>query len=708
MIARFYDKIVSIEKIRQFCETSRLGSNISYLCDATEKLNFKSLPVRINLVDLKGAPLPCILFWNQKHYVVLYKVNKNRFYIADPAHGLLTYKKTEFLNFWMGENQSEKSDSGIAILLEPNNQFFADKGNDTRVDLGMSFLSPYILKHKKFIFQLVWGLMASSILQLAFPFLTQSIVDVGINNQNLDFVYLVLFAQLSLFVGRTVIETIRSWILLHLSARINISLVSDFFIKLMKLPISYFDTRMAGDILQRINDHKRIQRILTTSSLNVLFSFISFVIFSIVLLVYNTLIFSVFVFGSILYFVWISFFLSKRRTLDYKRFSQISKEQSKVIELINGMQTIKLHNAEKMKRWDWELQQVKLFKISIENLSLEQYQNIGSSFINELKNILITVLSAKLVIQGDITLGMMLAISYIVGQLNSPISQMLTFLRELQDARISLDRLSEIHQKQNEEEYSKEKVTSIDFNLHFEIKELSFRYLGTSNIVLDNLNLRIPAKKITAIVGPSGSGKTTLMKILLKFYTPNKGEVILGNTKLKNLSQEVWRNNCGVVMQEDFIFSDSIRNNIAVGERHVDENRLKYSVEVANIKEFIERLPQEYNTKIGIEGTGLSTGQKQRLLIARAVYKNPHYLFLDEATSSLDANNERVIMDKLNDFFQNRTVVVIAHRLSTVRNAHQIVVLDKGSIVELGNHKELVQLKGEYYNLIKNQLELGS
>jgi ATP-binding cassette subfamily B protein len=476
----------------------------------------------------------------------------------------------------------------------------------------------------------------------------------------------------------------------------------------MNLPIPFFDTRMTGDILQRINDHKRIERILTTSSLNVLFSMVNLIVFSFVLAYYNWQIFAIFLIGSIFYFLWITIFLKKRRDLDYKRFSQVSQEQSKVIELINGMQEIKLHNAEKQKRWSWEYLQARLFKISMEGLALEQYQNVGSGFINELKNILITVLSAKLVIDGNITLGMMLAITYIVGQLNSPIGQLIGFVRELQDARISLERLSEIHEKEDEEPQNEERISEIPINSNLNLHKVSFRYIGSDQLVLKELDLEIPTNKITAIVGVSGSGKTTLMKLLLKFYEPNLGEIKLGNYNLNTISQKTWRDQCGVVMQEGYIFSDTIANNIAVGEDYVDKKKLTHAVDVANIQEFIESLPLSYNTKIGMEGVGLSTGQKQRLLIARAVYKNPNYLFFDEATSALDANNEKVIMEKLNTFFENKTVVVIAHRLSTVKNAHQIVVLDKGKVVEVGNHKELVKQKGNYYHLVKNQLELGS
>ncbi len=707
IIAKYYGKTLSIQYLRALSETTREGSSLLGLSNASEKIGLRSLAVKINHEDLLEAPLPCILHWNNNHYVVIYKIRKNIFYISDPAHGLLKYSKEELLKYWIGNSATEQTEEGIALLLEATPKFYNSDFETDKQEFGFKFLSKYLFKYKPFLWQLIIGLIAASLLQLIFPFLTQSIVDIGIKNQDVHFIYLILFAQLALFIGRIAIEVIRGWILLHLSTRINISLVSDFFIKLMNLPIAFFDTRMTGDILQRINDHKRIEQILTTSSLNVLFSMVNLLVFSFVLAYYSLLLFGIFLTGSFLYFLWVIIFLKKRRDLDYKRFSAVSQEQSKVIELINGMQEIKLHNAEKQKRWSWEFVQARLFKVSIESLALEQYQSVGSEFINEVKNILITVLSAKLVIDGDITLGMMLAISYIVGQLNSPIAQLINFIREVQDAKISLDRLSEIHNKEDEEQQDVDKIKDISLNVDLELSKVSFRYIGSNQMVLQDLDLIIPAKKVTAIVGVSGSGKTTLMKLLLKFYDPVTGQIKIGNHDLQNVSQKTWRHECGVVMQEGYIFNDTIANNIAVGENYVDKKKLAHAVDVANIKEFIESLPLSYNTKIGMEGVGVSTGQKQRLFIARAVYKNPNFLFFDEATSALDANNEKVIMEKLNTFFENKTVVVIAHRLSTVKNAHQIVVLDKGKIVEIGNHQELVSQKGNYYNLVKNQLELG-
>jgi len=711
--AKHFGRAINIEKLRQLAETTREGSNMLLLSDASESIGFRTLGVKLDLEKLHEAPLPCILHWNKQHYVVLYKIKKGKYHVSDPAFGLIEYNKDEFLKFWIGNNATGTTQEGIALLIEPTPKFYeSEDGIESKQTLDFRLLVKYLTPYKSFIKQLAIGLTAGSLLQLIFPFLTQSIVDVGIQNQNIHFVYLVLFAQLLLFFGKTGLELIRSWIILHLSTRINISLISDFFIKLMNLPISFFDVRMTGDIMQRIGDHSRIERILTTSSLSVLFSIVNMVIMGCVLAYYNLTIFVVFFTGTFIYFGWVFLFLKRREELDYKRFAEMSQEQSKVIELINGMQEIKLHNAEKQKRWGWEYVQARLFKVSMKGLILEQTQSVGSNFINELKNIIIIFLSAKLVIDGEITLGMMMAISAIVGSLNGPVGQLIGFIREVQDAKISLARLAEIHEKEDEihDDFLKSRDFPKDANII--IHDLTFKYTGSDNLVLEGLNLTIPANKVTAIVGSSGSGKTTLMKMLLKFYEPASGEIILqreNNTtnKLSDISQKTWRANIGSVMQEGYIFNDTIANNIAIGVDSIDKQRLQYAADVANIKPFIETMPLGYNTKIGMEGIGMSTGQKQRLLIARAVYKNPEMLFFDEATSALDANNEKEIVEKLDAFFKGKTVVVIAHRLSTVMNADQIVVLDRGKICEKGTHDELIKLQGEYYELVKNQLQLS-
>lgn len=709
IVSKYYGKTISLQEIRNLSETTREGSSLLGLSDAAESLGFKSLGVKIDFKTLQEEiSLPCIVHWNKNHFVVVYKIDKSgKVYISDPSYGLITYSKEEFIKYWIGENADETTEEGIALILETTPVFFQNEFDDKESKASFSFLFKYLFKYKSLVFQLAVGLLTASLLSLIFPFLTQSIVDVGIQNQDLNFIYLVLAAQIMLFVGRTGIEVIRSWILLHLSTRINISIISDFFIKLMKLPISFFDTRMTGDIMQRINDHHRIEQLLTNSSLNTLFSLVNLIVFSIVLLFYDFRLFLIYLVGALLYVGWITFFLKKRKELDYKRFSQVSQEQSKVIELVNGMQEIKMHNAEKKKRWGWEFIQVKLFKIQIKSLSLEQWQSVGGNFINQMKDILVSFLSAKLVLDGNLTLGMMLAVQYIIGQLNSPLLQLVDFIRQTQDAKISLERLGEIHDKEDEENKDEQYASEIP-QKDIEINDVSFRYVGSDQFVFENLNLTIPYQKTTAIVGASGSGKSTLLKLLMKFYEPNEGEIKIGSTNLKNISPRFWRDHCGVVMQEGYVFNDTIAENIAVGEDYIDKQKLRKAVEIANIKDFVESLPLSYNTKIGNEGVGVSGGQKQRLFIARAVYKSPDYIFFDEATSALDANNEKIIMENLEKFFEGKTAIVIAHRLSTVKHADKIIVLDKGKVVEEGNHQELVALKGEYYRLVKNQLELGN
>jgi ATP-binding cassette subfamily B protein len=708
MIARYYGKTYTVQTLRERSYITREGVSMLGTSDAAESIGMRTMGVRISFDKLaEEAVLPCIAHWKQNHFIVVYKIKKDRVYVSDPAHGLVKYTREEFLSGW-ASTKKDGVDQGLCLLLEPTPDFYAAEDEGLNKSSFM-FLFSYLRPYKKFIAQLFLGMLLGSLLQLIFPFLTQSIVDFGINNRDIDFITLVLIAQLTLFVSRTSVEFIRSWILLHISTRINISLISDFLIKLMKLPIGFFDTKMIGDIMQRIGDHRRIESFLTTSTLNILFSMINLVIFGVVLAIYDVTIFMIFMIGSILYFLWIYLFMKKRRELDFKRFAQLADNQSNLFQLITGMQEIKLNNCEKQKRWEWERIQARLFKVNIKSLSLNQYQQVGSVFVNQTKNILITFFAAKGVIEGGMTLGMMLAVQYIIGQLNAPIEQLIGFLHSTQDAKISLERLGEIHLKKDEEEPDEHKLSILPEKRGITIDELSFQYEGPhSEMVLKDVNLEVPQNKTTAIVGTSGSGKTTLVKLMLGFYPPTKGEVRIGEVLLSNLSNRMWRQKSGVVMQDGFIFSDTIAKNIAVSDEIIDRKRLLNAARIANIQEFIESLPLGYNTKIGQEGHGLSQGQKQRILIARAAYINPQYLFFDEATNALDANNERIIMENLEEFFKGRTVVVVAHRLSTVKHADQIVVLEKGAVVEKGTHKELTALKGAYYNLVKNQLELGT
>lgn len=708
MIAKYYGRLYTAQTLRQRSSITREGVSLLGISDAAESIGMRTMGVKTTLENLeKEKVTPFIAHWNQNHFVVVYKIDKNKVYVADPGASKITYTKQEFIKHW-ASTEKDGNKQGIALLLEPTPAFYENQ-DEKQSRTSFKFLLNYLKPHKKLIGQLILSLIFGSLIQLIFPFLTQSIVDFGIANNNLSFITLVLIAQMVLFVSRMSVDFIRSWIMLHISTRINISLISDFLIKLMKLPIGFFDTKMTGDLLQRIGDHNRIESFLTGQSLATLFSFVNLIIFGIVLVYYSFTIFLVFLIGSALYIGWIYLFMKKRRELDHKRFREASAEQSNKIQLIQAMQEIKLQNAEKQMRWEWERIQVRLFKVSIKGLALSQYQSLGTVFINESKNLIITFLSAYFVVKGNLTLGMMLAIQYIIGQLNSPVSQIIGFVQSWQDAKISMERLGEIHNKEDEENPNEQKINILPTDKSLKIENIEFQYTPPhSEIVLKDVSLLIPENKVTAIVGTSGSGKTTLVKLLLGFYNHYKGNILLGDNQLKNYSQAWWRSQVGAVMQDGFIFNDTIARNIAVGQENIDKLRLVEAVKTANIQEFIENLPLGYNTKIGSEGTGLSQGQKQRILIARAVYKNPQYLFFDEATNSLDANNEKIIMDNLNRFFKGRTVVIVAHRLSTVKNADQIVVIEKGEIVEVGTHEHLTNLRGVYFELVKNQLELGN
>lgn len=704
MVCKHYGRAVAIQKLRNLCFINRGGVNLLAISEAAEKIGFRTTGVKLSLSQLTEIDLPCILHWRQNHFVVLYQIKKGRYYLADPATGLVVLDEAVFKKHWFGHKETR---NGISLLLSPSPQFYEQEDDKENKVSWLSILR-YFYAYKRLFVQLAFGLGIGTLLSLITPFLTQSIVDIGINTKNINFVYLILIAQVMLFIGSASVNFIRSWILLHISTRINLSILTDFLIKLMKLPVSFFESKTTGDIMQRMTDQQRIESFLTGTTLNTLFSMINLVVFTFVLIYYNSLIFIVSFSFTLFYVAWIAIFLKRRRKLNYKQFDNSSRNSSNIVELVNGMTEIKLNNSEKQKRWGWEHIQAKLFKFNVQSLTLNQYQQGGSMFLNQAKNIIITFLSVKAVIDGQITLGGMMAIQYIVGQVSSPIEQMLGFVQSYQDAKISLERLNEIHELPDEEPSDKHWIHELPANKSITIKDLTFTYPGAGNeAVLEKINLIIPQGKTTAVVGMSGSGKTTILKLLLRFYESEKGEIRIGATNLNQLSFKSWRSACGTVMQDGFIFSDTIENNIAVGDDYPDTQKLQQAIHVANINDFIEELPFGLKTKIGSSGSGISQGQKQRLLIARAVYKNPDYLFFDEATNALDANNERIIMDNLNEFFTGRTVVVVAHRLSTVSNADNIIVLDKGRIIEQGTHHELTALKGEYYGLVRNQLELG-
>jgi len=727
MIAKHYGRSIPLDYLRNKSQYGKQGVSMLGLADAAESIGLKSVGAKLTYEQLiNDAPLPAIIHWDQYHFVVLTpQSTKNKLIIADPARGLITLNKAEFIKRWVScplslgfpdketNEIQEHTGKGIVLVVESTPQFkqmdFTDTEQADKRKIGWVFLFGYLKDSKASVLQIMLGLFVGSMLQLIFPYLTQSIVDTGISTQNINFIQVVLAAQLMLLFSQTIVEFIRSRILLHISTRINISLLSGFWSKLLKLPMQFFDSKHPGDIIQRIGDHHRIESFLTGTALNTFFSIFNLLIFSFVLLSYNTTIFIIFAVGSVVYLLWIRIFLKYRRQLDYKRFAIASKENNATMQLVYGMQEIKLNNAENTYRWAWEGLQAGLFKINFKSLALNQYQQLGAFCINQGKNILITFIVAGLVIEGKLTLGMMLAIQYIIGQLNSPIEQLIGFTQQAQDAKISLERLNDIHSLEDEEPVHKHFNHYLPEEHSIHIKNCSFTYPGAGNEpVLKNINIEIPQGKVTAIVGMSGSGKTTLVKLLLRFYDRYKGDIYLGNVNFKTISPKFWRSISGAVMQDNFIFNDNIRKNITVSDERVDEERLIHACKTANILPFIESLPLGFYTKLGAEGNGISGGQKQRLSIARAVYKNPAFLFFDEATNSLDANNEKLILENLQQFFINKTVIVVAHRLSTVKNADKIVVMENGEIVEEGTHTELTVKKGKYYELVKNQLELGN
>lgn len=712
MVCKYFGREYSLDSLSKLCFATTEGVSMLGINEAANTLGLHTISARVTTTMLGKAPLPSILHWDQNHFVVLYKVKKGKkFYVADPRKGLVTYGLDEFKQHWIS-TKSNGEDKGIAMFLETTPAFFTYKMEDEehiKEKRSFRFLFGYVKKYRKYFGQIILGLIVGSLLQLVLPFLTQSIVDVGIKNQDIGFVWLILLGQLMLTISRTAIDFIRRWLLLHISLRINISLVSDFFIKLLKLPMSFFDTKLMGDLMQRMNDHSRVNNFLTQQTLNITFAMLTFVVFSVVLFFYNKLVFAIFLLGSILYGAWMTLFLKRRKVLDYELFEQQAINNNKTYEFITSMQEIKLQDCEQRRRWEWEDTQADLFGVQMKSLKLQQTQEAGSIFINEVKNIIITVVAATAVIHGQMTLGMMLAVQYIIGQLNSPVEQLMNFFYSLQDVKISLERINEIHQMDDENGKVGLQTSIEDKSEGIDIKDIMFKYDPHAlRKTIDDVNIHIPQGKVTAIVGASGSGKTTLIRLMLGYYPVLEGQINIGNTDINKLNKKWWRRQCGVVMQEGVIFSESIARNIAVDDGDIDKERLLKAAEIACIKDYVMALPLKFNTKIGRDGVGLSQGQKQRILIARAVYKNPDYIFLDEATNSLDANNERSIVENLDKFYKGKTVVIVAHRLSTVKNADQIIVIDHGKVVEVGNHESLTAKRGAYYNLVKNQLELGN
>lgn len=706
IIFKYYGQLVSIHKIRKLCQTTKNGVNLLGISEAAEKLGFRTYGVRLSLEQLHEAELPCILHWNQNHFVVLYKIRKGRYYISDPAGGLISYEENEFTKNWFSTKELH---AGLSLLLSPGPNFYQLDEEEPELALKWGKIFTYFYKYKRLFVQLILGMVLGTILQLITPFLTQSVVDIGINTKNISFINLILIAQLMLFIGSTAVSFIRSWIMLHISTRVNISILTDLLIKIMKLPMGFFDLKTHGDLMQRMADQQRIESFLTGNTLSTAFSIVNMLIFGTLLVVYNKTIFLVFFVATILYTLWILVFMKYRRELDQKRFKISSENQTYMVEMIQSIKDIKLNNAQKQKRWGWEALQARLFKFKVQSLALSQYQSVGSMAINQAKGILITFISAKAVIDGEMTLGGMMAVQYIVGMVSSPVQSLLGFMQSYQDAKISLERLNEIYETEEEENIQTDYLNSLPESKTIEMRNVTFRYYGAGNDpVFTKLNLTFPEGKTTAIVGMSGSGKTTILKLLLRFYDYEEGEIFVGGKKIDQLSFSLWRDSCGSVLQDSYVYADTIERNIAINDEFPDEEKLKKAIEIANLDDFIAEQPFGLATKIGTAGKGISQGQRQRLMIARAVYKEPAFLFLDEATNSLDANNERTIIENLDRFFKNRTVVVVAHRLSTVKNADNIVVLDKGEIVEQGTHQELTAKRGHYFELVRNQLELGN
>jgi ATP-binding cassette, subfamily B, bacterial len=713
MVAKYYGKHYKVEKIRDIAGFNKQGVSLLGISEAAEKIGFRTRAIQITYANLVNeARLPCILHWNQNHFVVLAAVKRSFFkntdslLVADPAENIISYTKKELLDHWISK-KADNEEIGTALLLDPAPEFYHLEG-DKKTKLNWEKVFQYLRHSKWQITQVFMALIVTSLLSLIFPFLTQSIVDTGIYTQNLGFITIVLIAQLMLVFSRTIVEFIRSRVLMSISIVISISILSDFWIKLTKLPISHFTSHHTGDTMQRLGDNKQIENFLTGSALNTLFSLVNFVIYAFILIFYNSKLFLIFAGGSFLYFLWVKTFLSFRRKLNYETFSLAARENNATLELVQGMQELKLNNAEKLKRWEWENLQAGIFKLNLKSLNYNQLQQAGALLINQGKDVFITFLVAKFVIEGKLTFGAMLAIQYIIGQMSNPIEQFIGFVQNAQDAKISMERLNEIHSLRDEEDAGKTYLTNLPKSKSIVLSNLSFAYPGAGNEpVLEGINMTIPEGKVTAIVGISGSGKTTLIKLLLKFYDSYNGEIRIGDANFKFISPSFWRKHCGAVMQEGYLFNDTIARNIAVGDEVIDELMLINSCKTANILSFIESLPNSFHTKLGSEGIGLSQGQKQRLLIARAVYKMPEYLFFDEATNALDANNEKLIVENMQEIFKGRTVIVVAHRLSTVKNADKIIVLHEGKIAEEGAHEQLSLKKGRYYELVKNQLDLG-
>jgi len=710
MIAKFYGKFYSLQYLRDKCGVTKEGASLLDLSYAAESIGLRTLSIKCSIDDLiSKVPLPAIVHWNNSHFIVVYKIKKKKnisdsvVYVSDPAKGLLKYNFSDFVSKWYKRNEKE----GVLLALEPQADFYQREAGEKieRQKTFENFLS-YFKPYKKSFANLFVVMLVVTVLQGFLPFISKAVIDVGIQTHDVDFINLVLIANIAIVVSVLLSNMVRDWILLHVTSRVNIALISDYLIKLMQLPITFFENKMAGDILQRANDHERIRSFIMNNSLNMIFSTLTFVVFGIILLIYNKIIFFIFLTGSIIYVLWVFAFLRVRKKLDWEYFELVSKNQSYWVETIASIQDIKINNYEKQKRWKWENIQARLYKVNLKVLNITNTQNSGAQFIDTLKNLFITFYCAKAVIAGEITFGVMISTQFIIGMLNGPVVQFIQFIISFQFAQISFLRLNEIHQIPDEHENVGNNHVALPDNKNLYVKNVVFQYSINSTPVLKGINLIIPEGKVTAIVGDSGSGKSTLLKLLLRLYMPSYGDILIGNMNINNISLKQWREKCGAVMQDGKIFNDTILNNIVLDDEKIDYERLKKAVHTANIYEEIERLPLGYQTVMGEQGRGVSGGQKQRILIARALYKDPDYLFFDEATNALDTINEHKIVAALDNVFTGKTVIVVAHRLSTIRKADQIIVMQDGNVVEVGDHDTLMLRKARYFMLVQAQSDL--
>lgn len=700
IICRFYGQYHSVQRLRDLCGISREGVSFQDLCYGAEKVGLRAFATEVSIDDMcKIVKLPCIVHWKSNHFIVVYKATLKKVYVSDPAKGLVTYTLQEFVNGWY----TESNKTGAVLLLEPTPEFYNQSFRKRRKQT-IEKIANYFFPYKNNFVVLFGVMLLVTILQGCLPFISKAVIDVGIHTQDISFINMVLIANIVIVISVTMSNAVRDWLLLNITSRVNISLISDYLTKLMGLPITFFENKMIGDILQRAQDHERIRAFIMNNSLNLIFSSLTFIVFSIILVVYNTTIFFIFLGTGSLYVVWVLGFLSLRRKLDGEYFDLVARNQSYWVETVKSISDIKINNFEQKHRWSWEKIQARLYRLNMKLLTITNMQRLGGQFVLSMQNLLITFFCAKAVIKGDITFGVMISTQFMIGMLSAPLSQFINFIISAQYAKISFMRINEIHELEDEETIAMASNGPLPLKREISLYNVYYRYTYNSPFVLQQVYLTIPEGKITAIVGGSGSGKSTLLKLLLRFYQPSMGEVRLGNMNIRNISIREWRKQTGVVLQDGTIMNDTIIRNVVMGDEDIDFKRLEEALEIANILSEVRQMPQGFHTKIGEEGRGLSGGQRQRILIARALYRNPRYLFLDEATNALDAINEAKIVEALNNAFQSRTVVVVAHRLSTIKNAHQIVVLNNGIITEIGNHSTLMTKRGDYYQLVTNQL----